>query len=198
MAGAGSNRFSPAESECHGIGPPWTARSALGTGGPLQGYRRGRRYSSPSIRIINRARAGNSRKTQEPPWCFTGIIAIGKFAPRAESSACRTPRMMPISPPAPGRAGWALGQPAKRARRFARRPRPSDRNGGRAPWNCVQRAGLSEPESVTTPIARPPEWGGFRLEVDAVELWVEGEFRIHDRARWTKTAAQWSVTRLQP
>jgi len=58
--------------------------------------------------------------------------------------------------------------------------------------------GSPEPESVTTPIARPPEWGGFRLEVDAVELWVEGEFRIHDRARWTKTAAQWSVTRLQP
>jgi pyridoxamine 5'-phosphate oxidase len=58
--------------------------------------------------------------------------------------------------------------------------------------------GSPEPDSVTTRIARPPEWGGFRLKVDAVELWVEGEFRIHDRARWTKTAAQWSVTRLQP
>jgi pyridoxamine 5'-phosphate oxidase len=58
--------------------------------------------------------------------------------------------------------------------------------------------GSEEPESVTTEIARPPDWGGFRLKVDAVELWVEGEFRIHDRARWTRTAAQWSVTRLQP
>jgi pyridoxamine 5'-phosphate oxidase len=58
--------------------------------------------------------------------------------------------------------------------------------------------GSPEPASVTTEIARPPDWGGFRLKVDAVELWVEGEFRIHDRARWTKTAAQWSVTRLQP
>jgi pyridoxamine 5'-phosphate oxidase len=33
-----------------------------------------------------------------------------------------------------------------------------------------------------------------------VELWVEGEFRIHDRARWTRSAVgqPWSVTRLQP
>jgi pyridoxine/pyridoxamine 5'-phosphate oxidase len=39
-----------------------------------------------------------------------------------------------------------------------------------------------------------------------VELWVEGEYRIHDRARWTRSlpeplstaAASWSVTRLQP
>jgi pyridoxamine 5'-phosphate oxidase len=58
--------------------------------------------------------------------------------------------------------------------------------------------GSPEPASVTAQIARPPDWGGFRLKVDAVELWVEGEFRIHDRARWTKAAAQWSVTRLQP
>jgi pyridoxine/pyridoxamine 5'-phosphate oxidase len=42
-----------------------------------------------------------------------------------------------------------------------------------------------------------------------VELWVEGEFRIHDRALWTRTLpdrpgagpavpSPWSVTRLQP
>jgi pyridoxine/pyridoxamine 5'-phosphate oxidase len=36
-----------------------------------------------------------------------------------------------------------------------------------------------------------------------VELWVEGEFRIHDRARWTRrapagAAAVWTATRLQP
>jgi pyridoxine/pyridoxamine 5'-phosphate oxidase len=41
-----------------------------------------------------------------------------------------------------------------------------------------------------------------------VELWVEGEARIHDRARWTRTLTPkgdndfeygpWSATRLQP
>jgi pyridoxamine 5'-phosphate oxidase len=56
-------------------------------------------------------------------------------------------------------------------------------------------------------IARPPHWGGYRLWADAVELWVEGSARIHDRARWQRTLSAradgfdgdpWSVTRLQP
>jgi pyridoxamine 5'-phosphate oxidase len=68
---------------------------------------------------------------------------------------------------------------------------------------------------MTLDIPRPPNWGGFRLAVDAVELWVEGEYRIHDRARWSRQPAQagdaasegtaasaattpWKVTRLQP
>jgi pyridoxamine 5'-phosphate oxidase len=60
---------------------------------------------------------------------------------------------------------------------------------------------------MTVDVPRPPNWGGFRLYADAVELWVEGEFRIHDRARWTRSLpaqpdaaspAPWSVTRLQP
>jgi len=60
--------------------------------------------------------------------------------------------------------------------------------------------GSAEPEGVTAEVPRPPNWGGFRLVADAVELWVEGEFRIHDRARWTRAGAghPWSVTRLQP
>jgi pyridoxamine 5'-phosphate oxidase len=70
-----------------------------------------------------------------------------------------------------------------------------------------QGPGAPEPENVTVDVPRPPHWGGFRLYAVAVELWVEGEFRIHDRARWTRTlpdrpdaaaAAPWSVTRLQP
>jgi len=56
-------------------------------------------------------------------------------------------------------------------------------------------------------IARPPHWGGFRLWAEAVELWVEGSARIHDRARWERpltpqgegyAAGPWSATRLQP
>jgi pyridoxamine 5'-phosphate oxidase len=58
------------------------------------------------------------------------------------------------------------------------------------------------------PVPRPPHWGGYRLWADTVELWVEGEYRIHDRARWTRelspateyefTAGAWTATRLQP
>jgi pyridoxamine 5'-phosphate oxidase len=56
-------------------------------------------------------------------------------------------------------------------------------------------------------IPRPPHWGGYRLWVQAAELWVEGASRLHDRARWTCTLAPqgggfashgWSATRLQP
>jgi pyridoxamine 5'-phosphate oxidase len=57
-------------------------------------------------------------------------------------------------------------------------------------------------------VPRPPHWGGYRLWADSVELWVEGEGRIHDRARWTREVepqadglfrvGPWNATRLQP
>jgi pyridoxamine 5'-phosphate oxidase len=56
-------------------------------------------------------------------------------------------------------------------------------------------------------IPRPPHWGGYHLWAEAVELWVEGESRIHDRARWSRDLqfdsagarpGPWSVVRLQP
>jgi pyridoxamine 5'-phosphate oxidase len=66
--------------------------------------------------------------------------------------------------------------------------------------------GTSDTEDHDVP--RPPHWGGYRLWVDAVELWVEGDARVHDRARWTRTLTRqgdgalhtgpWSATRLQP
>jgi pyridoxamine 5'-phosphate oxidase len=58
-----------------------------------------------------------------------------------------------------------------------------------------------------THVPRPPHWGGYRLWPAAVELWIEGPFRVHDRARWTRTvelqgegcvAGRWSATRLFP
>jgi pyridoxamine 5'-phosphate oxidase len=67
--------------------------------------------------------------------------------------------------------------------------------------------GTPEPDNIAVTVPRPPNWGGFRLHADAVELWVEGEYRIHDRARWTRSlpdqgsttgVAGWSATRLQP
>src|SRR5579862_5372093 len=56
-------------------------------------------------------------------------------------------------------------------------------------------------------IPRPTHWGGYHLWVEAVELWMEGVARLHDRARWERvlrpTAAgfeggPWSATRLHP
>lgn len=60
----------------------------------------------------------------------------------------------------------------------------------------------------TTIVPRPDHWGGYVMWVDAVELWVEGASRLHDRALWqrelalscsaTPVAGLWSSTRLQP
>lgn len=59
--------------------------------------------------------------------------------------------------------------------------------------------GTPEPESIAADVPRPEHWGGYRLRVEALELWVEGDFRIHDRARWTRSPpGGWQATRLQP
>jgi pyridoxamine 5'-phosphate oxidase len=57
-------------------------------------------------------------------------------------------------------------------------------------------------------IPRPVHWGGYLLWATAVELWAEGDARIHDRARWTREVSldaageavtgPWHGTRLQP
>jgi pyridoxamine 5'-phosphate oxidase len=55
---------------------------------------------------------------------------------------------------------------------------------------------------------RPDFWGGFRLWFDAVELWVEGADRFHERVRYERQLAAhvadgfmtgpWRWQRLQP
>jgi pyridoxamine 5'-phosphate oxidase len=78
---------------------------------------------------------------------------------------------------------------------------------------AATRFGVPEPtldninDSPAAEIPRPPFWGGYYVWADAVELWIEGASRIHERARWTRSlttagtgfrAGPWSATRLQP
>ena len=82
---------------------------------------------------------------------------------------------------------------------------------------AAARFGAPEPtlDNINQPLAvnipRPPFWGGYYVWADAVELWIEGASRIHERARWTRSLATsgtgaattvstgpWSATRLQP
>ena len=49
------------------------------------------------------------------------------------------------------------------------------------------------------PIPAPPEWGGYRLSIDRMELWQGRPSRLHDRLRYTKTGdATWRIDRLSP
>ena len=58
------------------------------------------------------------------------------------------------------------------------------------------------------PILRPPHWGGFRLWFAAIELWLEGPDRLHERVRYERSLpaaitttvprSAWRHVRLQP
>lgn len=48
--------------------------------------------------------------------------------------------------------------------------------------------------------ARPPFWGGFRIDPVEIEFWADGAFRLHDRFKWTRANAHdpWDIDRLYP
>ncbi len=47
---------------------------------------------------------------------------------------------------------------------------------------------------------RPSFWGGWRIRPVEIEFWADGEFRLHDRFRWTRGSfdANWESQRLYP
>lgn len=45
-------------------------------------------------------------------------------------------------------------------------------------------------------VRRPPDWGGYRIMVQRVELWSAGKGRLHDRAEWLRSDGNWTVRRL--
>lgn len=66
----------------------------------------------------------------------------------------------------------------------------------------------AELESTGTDCARPDHWGGFRIWLDRIEFWVEGEDRFHERVQYERTlspsgadrfgGSAWTRTLLQP
>ena len=49
-------------------------------------------------------------------------------------------------------------------------------------------------------VPRPPYWSGWRLTPLAIEFWQDGEFRLHDRFRFSRASESeaWTVNRLYP
>jgi pyridoxamine 5'-phosphate oxidase len=103
-------------------------------------------------------------------------------------------------------ATWASAQSepvASRAQLLANVARAAQRFGTPVPGTAAAAAVGHDFD-----IPRPPHWGGFRLWAAAVELWCEGDARMHDRAVWQRElcapadgacrCGAWSATRLQP
>jgi pyridoxamine 5'-phosphate oxidase len=44
----------------------------------------------------------------------------------------------------------------------------------------------------------PPFWGGFRLAPEVIELWQGRPNRLHDRLRYRRDGARWTIERLSP
>jgi pyridoxamine 5'-phosphate oxidase len=100
---------------------------------------------------------------------------------------------------------------------FASRPRLSQVNA----WSSEQSrplvdlaaleeraAKILDNDTAGRGLARPDFWGGFRLWLESIELWVEGRDRFHERVRYwraldakdahTFEPGRWSWQRLQP
>ncbi len=47
---------------------------------------------------------------------------------------------------------------------------------------------------------RPAFWGGFRISPVEIEFWADGDFRLHDRFRWSRGGRldPWKIDRLSP
>jgi pyridoxamine 5'-phosphate oxidase len=47
-------------------------------------------------------------------------------------------------------------------------------------------------------VARPRHWGGYLLRPQAIEFWQGQVGRLHDRFRYTREGAGWTIERLAP
>lgn len=59
-------------------------------------------------------------------------------------------------------------------------------------------ASLQQRYDGATDIARPENWGGYRVAPSTIEFWQGRQNRLHDRLRYSRTAVGWQIERLAP
>ena len=153
----------------------------------MQGVRRraGPRFVRHQLRLAQGPRA--RERTRAPRWCSTGITRTGRSAskawcvkaPAAESDAYFASRNWQRRI---GAWASAQSQPLRSREQLNAAVRAAAERFG-APHPTLDN--INEPQAA--PFPRPPFWGGYYVWADAVELWIEGASRIHERARWTRS-----------
>lgn len=107
-------------------------------------------------------------------------------SPEAESETYFHSRAQPVQV-----AAWASNQSEPIASRAA----------------FLERLAAEERRFGEREVPRPPQWNGYRLFIERIELWVGAEGRAHDRALWSRElrtsegsflGGDWTVARLQP
>jgi pyridoxamine 5'-phosphate oxidase len=89
---------------------------------------------------------------------------------------------------------------------FASRPRGSQIGAIASPQSqpIADRAALEaavaalEAQHGDQPLARPANWGGYRVVPDTIELWQGQPSRLHDRVRYRRIDGAWTRDRLAP
>ena len=63
----------------------------------------------------------------------------------------------------------------------------------------VARVAEIEAQYAGREVPRPPDWGGYRVSLDRIELWQGRIDRLHDRVLYTRTEdGGWTTQRLSP
>ncbi len=78
----------------------------------------------------------------------------------------------------------------------SRQSQPLDRKATLIDAVAALKSSVGESGAVT----RPANWSGFRIVPVEIEFWKDGEFRLHDRVRFSRAnaGAAWTRQRLYP